>query len=94
MHSMLISKVDKANRYAHEPDRFHVERLTVEVDGDNAHHRVSLEGGTWDCSCHLFESIGGCAHILAVQKLFGPMLAEPMRTALFDHPESGVAVPA
>lgn len=94
MHSLLISKVDKANRYAHEPDRFHLERLTLKVDGDNDSHRVSLDGELWHCTCHLFGAIGGCAHVLAVQKLFDRMLPEQVRTALFDHLESGPTVPA
>jgi hypothetical protein len=89
MHSMLISKVDKASRYAHEPDRFHLERLTVKVDGDNDSHQVSLDEEAWLCTCHLFGSIGGCAHVLAVQKMFGHMLSDTARTALFDHLESG-----
>lgn len=91
MHSMLISKVDKANRYAHEPDRFHFQAMTMMVDGDNASHQVTLNDQGWTCNCHLFDVIGGCAHVLAIQKMFGSMLAEPHRTALFDHLENGMA---
>ena len=43
MHSSLIGKVEKANRYARELDRITLDRLSLTFRGDNDTHRVSLD---------------------------------------------------
>ena len=42
MHSSLIGKVEKANRYARELDRISLDRLSLTFRGDNDTHQVSL----------------------------------------------------
>lgn len=81
MHSSLIGKVEKANRYARELDRISFERLTLTFRGDNDTHHVSLDAGRWHCTCHYFESWGACVHTLAVQKILGVMLPEEAQVA-------------
>ncbi|MBA2489947.1 MAG: hypothetical protein ACR2LP_01725 [Candidatus Limnocylindrales bacterium] len=83
MHSSVIGKVEKANRYARETDRISVDRLSLTFKGDNDTHRVSLEAETWVCNCHSFDSWRSCVHILALQKLFGPMLPEAAQTSFY-----------
>ena len=39
MHSSVIGKVEKANRYARELDRIKFERMSVTFRGDNDSHR-------------------------------------------------------
>ena len=56
MHSSLIGKVEKANRYARELDRITIDRLSLTFRGDNDTHHVSLDAGQWHCTCHYFES--------------------------------------
>jgi len=56
MHSSLIGKVEKANRYARELDRISFEQLAVTFKGDNDTHTVRLDGEAWQCTCHFFES--------------------------------------
>ena len=56
MHSSLIGKVEKANRYARELDRITFDRLSITFRGDNDTHHVSLDAGQWRCTCHYFES--------------------------------------
>ena len=86
MHSSMIGKVEKAMRYAHEPDRVKIEQFQARFTGDNGSHSVSLDADTWRCDCHLFKSAGGCAHTLAVQKILDPMLSESQRdTPLYSH---------
>ncbi len=58
MHSSLIGKVEKANRYARELDRITIDRLSLTFRGDNDTHHVSLDAGQWHCTCHYFESLG------------------------------------
>ena len=91
MHSSMIGKVEKAMRYAHEPDRVKVERLTANFSGDNGTHTVSLDADTWHCDCHLFESAGGCSHTLAIQKMLDPMLSDAAKdTPLYGRSEAAV----
>jgi hypothetical protein len=92
VHSSMIGKVEKAMRYAHEPDRVKITRFTGSFAGDNGSHTITLDGETWHCDCHLFESAGGCTHTLAVQKMLDPMLSEAAKeTPLYGHAE--VAAP-
>jgi hypothetical protein len=84
MHSSLIGKVEKANRYARELDRISIERVALTFRGDNDTHHVSLDAGQWHCTCHYFESWGSCVHLLALQKIFGVMLPEEAQTSIFS----------
>jgi hypothetical protein len=76
MHSSVIGKVEKANRYARELDRIRFERLSVTFRGDNDSHRIRLDADGWGCTCHSFATMNDCAHVLAMQKVLGAMLAE------------------
>jgi len=84
MHSSLIGKVEKANRYARELDRISIERVSLTFRGDNDTHHVSLDAGQWHCTCHYFESWGSCVHLLALQKIFGVMLPEEAQVSIFN----------
>ena len=90
MTSAMISKVEKSDRYAHEPDRFTFDSLHLEIRGDNDTHRVSLEGGRWQCGCPFFMSHGSCVHVLSVQKLLGRMLPEQAQVSLFEVLEAEI----
>ena len=94
MHSSVIGKVEKAMRYAHEPDRAKIRRLELDFQGDNGTHQVSLEAESWRCTCHLFESWGACVHTLAVQKMLGAMLTERAQETTLYHPAGVIAAPA
>ncbi|HLY36273.1 MAG TPA: hypothetical protein VKU35_06155 [Candidatus Limnocylindria bacterium] len=92
MQSSIIGKVEKAMRYAHEPDRVRLQRFEATFAGDNGSHRVSLQNDRWQCDCNLFASAGGCAHTLAAQKMLDPMLSETAReTPLYGHVEEVAA---
>ena len=93
MQSSMIGKVEKAMRYAHEPDRVKISALTATFAGDNGTHTISLDADTWHCECHLFEAAGGCSHTLAIQKMLDPMLSDAAKeTPLYGHAEVGVPV--
>src|SRR5213594_1880473 len=84
MHSSLIGKVEKANRYARELDRITIDRLSLTFRGDNDTHRVALDAGQWRCTCHYFESWGSCVHLLSLQKVFGVMLPDDAQVSIFS----------
>jgi hypothetical protein len=83
MHSSLIGKVEKANRYARELDRISIDRLSLTFRGDNDVHHVSLDAGQWHCTCHYFESWNSCVHLLSLQKIMGVMLPEEAQVSIF-----------
>src|SRR6476469_3194632 len=83
MHSSLIGKVEKANRYARELDRITIDRVSLTFRGDNDTHHVSLDSGQWHCTCHYFESWSSCVHLLTLQKIFGIMLPEEAQVSIF-----------
>ena len=87
MHSSLIGKVEKANRYARELDRVTLEGLSLTFRGDNDSHRVTLEGDTWHCTCHYFDSWKTCVHILSIEKIMGVMLPESAQISIYPEPQ-------
>ena len=84
MHSSLIGKVEKANRYARELDRITIDRLALTFRGDNDTHHVSLDAGQWHCTCHYFDSWRTCVHVLSLQKIMGVMLPEEAQESIFS----------
>ena len=91
MHSSVIGKIEKANRYARELDRITIDQLSLTFRGDNDSHRVTLDADRWQCNCHAFQSWASCAHVLAMQKVPGPMLSEAAQTSFFGAAEHAVA---
>ncbi|HUG47335.1 MAG TPA: SWIM zinc finger family protein [Candidatus Limnocylindria bacterium] len=94
MHSSVIGKIEKANRYARETDRITIDRLSLTFRGDNDTHRVALDADRWQCTCHYFESWNACAHVLALQKIMGQMLPEEAQTSFFGAPQAATAEPS
>lgn len=79
MNSSLIGKIEKARRYAAEPERAEIRSLYVRFRGDHDVYDVRFEGGTWTCTCHSFEAlgVGTCSHIMALERLLGPLTPHP-----------------
>jgi hypothetical protein len=76
----LIGKIEKAKRYAQEPERFHFQSFSVTVEGENNTHRVRYEDGSWDCDCEYFHLRGRCSHTMALEFLLKGMI--PAQEAL------------
>ena len=79
MHSSLISKIDKAHRYASEPERIELDHISATFHGSHDDYLVRLGEGVWTCTCHTSsaQTLGGtCSHIMALQQVMDPMLAQ------------------
>lgn len=74
MQSSLHGMIDKAHRYAEEPDRMRLSGLQATVRGDNAEHTVCLQEGTLSCTCDHHRLEGLCAHVLTVERVLKPYL--------------------
>ncbi len=86
MYSSMIGKIEKAHRYAREPERVKFQTFTATFEGGHDSYTVSLTDNGWECSCHTFEThmIGTCSHIMAMQQMLGEMLPDEAR---FDSEE-------
>ncbi len=82
MHSSLISKIQKANLYAREPERLNFSQFTTTFQGENDSHTVSYEDGRWTCTCDFFHGWGLCSHTMAIEKLMGPMLPKEAKQSM------------
>lgn len=87
MNSSIIGKIEKAHRYAQEPERVQVDTLTATFRGGHDNYALRLVEGRWECSCHTFSthSVGTCSHVMAMQQILSPMLADGVRFATEDH---------
>jgi hypothetical protein len=83
MHSDLIGKIEKARRYAEEPERIKFSDMKVQFNGGNSDHQVELKDSHWSCTCSFSQSWGTCAHIMAMQRVLTPMLTPAALQA--DH---------
>jgi hypothetical protein len=83
MNSSMIGKIEKAHRYAREPERVRISAFAATFRGGHDDYTVELHDGHWHCSCHTFEShvVGTCAHVMALQQMLGTMLPEDIRFA-------------
>ena len=72
--SALISKIEKARRYAEERDRFRFLAFSVTVRGENDTHHVRYHEGNWSCDCDFFRHRGTCAHTMALERVLEGML--------------------
>ena len=79
MYSSLISKIEKAKRYAEEPQRITFQEFEVRFRGDNSSHSVSLHGDEWSCGCEHFPTSGLCAHVMTLQRLFATHLTDAVK---------------
>lgn len=73
----MISQIEKARRYADEPQRIKFDSLTVLFKGDNDTYTITLQDGHWHCSCPGFKTYHICPHIMTLERLFKPMLKLP-----------------
>jgi len=76
MDSGLISKIQKAKRYAQEKERITFKKFEVEFRGDHNTYKVTFDKGRWSCECRFFANRGICSHTMALERVLGNMLSE------------------
>lgn len=74
MHSSLIGKIEKAKRYAQEPDRARFARFEATFHGEHDEYSVSYTDGEWHCTCDFFAGWSVCSHTMALYRMLIPML--------------------
>jgi hypothetical protein len=86
MQSSLIGKIEKAKRYAQQPERVRFFDFTAEFKGDNNTYTVSYVAGKWRCTCHFFSQNATCSHTMALQRMLSAMLPEEAPTSVAESP--------
>ncbi len=75
METSLIRKVQKARRYAEEPERFTFDSFDVQFHGSHRDHNVAYRGASgFACDCEYFATHASCSHTMALQRVLNPML--------------------
>lgn len=92
MHSSMIGKIEKAHRYAREPERVRLNSLNATFHGGHDEYTIELKDGHWTCSCHTFSShaVGTCAHVMALQQMLGEMLPADLRYDVAEQEHAAV----
>lgn len=84
MQSSLIGKIEKAKRYAQEPERIRFNELSVSFRGENNNYITGYKDGKWHCSCDFFSRWGQCSHTMAMERILSEML--PQEALTTPHP--------
>lgn len=77
----VVSDVEKASRYAGEPDRIQFESFDVSFHGSNSDHHTSYKEGHWECDCAFFHSRHVCSHTMAMERILQNMVKTTTVTA-------------
>lgn len=80
MNSSLIGKIEKAQRYEHEPERIAISNLKADFRGEHDIYHLALDGNHWSCSCTFYSGYGTCSHVMAAQRILSPMLSIESRS--------------
>jgi hypothetical protein len=70
----MIGKIEKAKRYAQEPNRIIFTEFKVIFNGDHHTYNVSYNQGKWNCGCEFFATRGVCSHTMALERILGGMV--------------------
>ena len=83
MNSTMISKIEKARRYAEEPERVKFQSFEVRFQGTHDEYTVTMNNAEFTCTCHFFEAqqMGTCCHIMALQRMLETSLTEEQQNA-------------
>ena len=81
MDSSIIGKIDKARRYAEEPERVSLTSFKATFNGNHDKYQVGYNAGVWDCQCHFFDTRGVCSHTMALQRILQGMLDQAEKSA-------------
>ena len=74
MDSAMIGKIEKAIRYAGEPERIRFSDLEVTFRGDHDHYQVSYHHGRWHCGCLFFQKRAVCSHTMTLERVLRGMV--------------------
>jgi hypothetical protein len=86
--SGMVSKIEKARRYAEDKDRVRFVQFEVSLRGDNSAHTVTFSKGVWQCGCRFFAQRAVCSHTMAMERILDGMLPDAGPAGSAPTPEA------
>jgi hypothetical protein len=84
MQSTIVTKAEKAHRYALELDRLRINALEATFEAGGGSHVLRLGAGGWTCDCEFGVAYGVCPHVEAASRMLDVHLAETAKPRVVD----------
>ena len=84
MQSTIVTKAEKAHRYAHELDRLRITGIEATFEAGGGTHQLRLAGDAWTCDCEFGQAHGVCPHAEAASRMLDVHLAEAAKPRVVD----------
>lgn len=84
MQSTIVTKAEKARRYAQERDRLRISALEATFEAGGGNHVLRLGPEGWACDCEFAASHGVCPHAEAASRMLDAHLVEAAKPRVVD----------
>jgi hypothetical protein len=84
MQSTIVTKAEKAHRYALELDRLRISALEATFEAGGGSHVIRLAADGWTCDCEFGVANGVCPHVEAASRMLDAHLAEAAKPRVVD----------
>jgi hypothetical protein len=84
MQSTIVTKAEKAHRYAQERDRLHISALEAVFEAGGGNHVIRLGANGWTCDCEFAGTHGVCPHMEAASRMLDVHLVEAAKPRVVD----------
>lgn len=84
MQSTIVTKAEKAHRYAQELDRLRISAIEATFDAGGGRHVIRLGEAGWSCDCEFSQAYGVCPHMEAASRMLDAHLVEAAKPRVVD----------
>jgi hypothetical protein len=84
MQSTIVTKAEKAHRYAQERDRLQILSIEGTFEAGGGSHVIRLSDGGWTCDCEFAQAHRVCPHMEAASRMLDAHLAEAAKPRVVD----------
>jgi hypothetical protein len=84
MQSTIVTKAEKAHRYAQERDRLRISAIEATFDAGGGRHVIRLGEGGWTCDCEFGRAHGVCPHTEAASRMLDAHLVDGAKPRVVD----------
>ncbi len=84
MQSTIVTKAEKAHRYAQELDRLQISALEATFEAGGGQHVLTLGPDGWVCDCDFARLHRVCPHAEAASRMLDAHLVEAAKPRVVD----------
>ena len=84
MQSTIVTKAEKAHRYAQERDRLQISALVATFEAGGGQHVLTLGPDGWVCDCDFARLHRVCPHAEAASRMLDAHLVEAAKPRVVD----------